>query len=194
MKLIVGLGNPDTKYQMTRHNLGFMVVQALAEKEGVGFRKSPVTDAMIAKVEISSQHCSLLLPLTYMNNSGMALKAVIARSGIDLKDILVVYDDMAIGFGQMRVRPDGSAGGHNGIASIIEHLGSKDFARIRLGIGRPKFKDDAVDYVLGKFTLAEQKILPDLINQALVCIHSWMDQGIETAMNQFNSQKELKNE
>ncbi len=186
MKLIVGLGNPDPKYAMTRHNLGFMAVHALAEQYKVSFRKSPVAEGLAAKISIGAEVCSLLLPLTYMNNSGVAVKPASVKNEIALEDILVVYDDMAIDFAQMRLRPEGTAGGHNGIKSIIEHLGTKTFPRLRLGVGHPGPKQDPADYVLADFTAAEKKLLPAFINQALLCIHSWVDGGVEHAMNQYN--------
>jgi peptidyl-tRNA hydrolase, PTH1 family len=189
MKLIVGLGNPGTAYKGTRHNLGFMVVAALAEQYKADFRKCSVSDAKAAKVSIESEVCVLSLPQTYMNNSGVVVKAQAAKMGIALEDILIVYDDLAIPFGQMRIRPNGSAGGHNGIKSTIQHLGNSDFARLRLGISRPKPGVDPADYVLSNFTPAEKKLLPDFINDALLCVHSWVTEGVETAMNKFNKRK-----
>ena len=194
MKLIVGLGNPDGKYQGTRHNLGFMAVQALAQEQKAAFRKSPVADAVAAKIKVEGQGCSLLLPLTYMNNSGAAVKAVLSKAGVALEDVLIVYDDMAIRYGQMRIRPGGSAGGHNGLQSVIDHLGTHHFARLRLGIGRPRPGVDAVDYVLSNFTPAEKKLLPEFINQALLCVHSWVNEGVEHAMNQYNNKRKTTDE
>jgi peptidyl-tRNA hydrolase, PTH1 family len=189
MRLIVGLGNPDVKYKMTRHNLGFMVVAALAEQYKLEFRKPASADALVAKASIGAQACLLALPMTYMNNSGRAVAPLAAKNGILPSDILAVYDDLALGFGNMRVRPSGSAGGHNGIKSLIEHLGSRDFPRLRLGIGQNPAGVDAADYVLNKFSPEEKKLLPDFINQALLCVHSWVNQGVEQAMNQFNNQR-----
>ena len=186
MKLIVGLGNPEPKYAMTRHNLGFMVVAALAEQEGVSFRKSAVAEALAAKVKIGPQTCSLLLPTTYMNNSGRAVVAAVTKGGFALEDVLVVYDDMALDVGQLRLRPEGTAGGHNGIKSIIAHLDTKKFPRLRLGVGQPGGKVDPADHVLNNFTSAEKKLLPDIINQALSCVHSWVTEGVEQAMNRHN--------
>ncbi len=186
MRLIVGLGNPERQYDGTRHNLGFMAVAALAETHKAVFRKSPVVLGMAAKATIASHECSLLLPTTFVNNSGSAVKAAVEKQGITLEDMVVVYDDMALPFGQQRLRPEGSAGGHNGVQSIIDHLGSKKFTRLRLGIGRPRPGIDPADYVLSKFTAAENKRLPDLINQALLCVHSWVDKGVEQTMNTFN--------
>jgi len=186
MKLIVGLGNPDAKYERTRHNLGFMAVRALAGQHKADFRKCATADAVMAKVTIGKETCVLSLPTTYMNNSGIAVAAQARKAGITPENILVVYDDIALGFGRMRVRPGGSAGGHNGVKSLIEHLGTKDFPRLRLGVGRPKPGVDAADYVLSNFTPAEQKLLPEFINQALSGVHSWVTEGVESAMNQFN--------
>jgi PTH1 family peptidyl-tRNA hydrolase len=192
MRLIVGLGNPGAKYQMTRHNLGFMAVMALAKEQKADFHKCGVSDAQVTKVTIGSQVCVLSMPQGYMNNSGAAVKAQAAKAGIGPEHILIVYDDMAIGFGELRIRPEGSAGGHNGIKSIIEYLGTKEFPRLRLGIGRPKPGADAVDYVLNNFTPGERKALPDIINDALLCVHSWVDGGVEKTMNQFNSKSKDK--
>ena len=172
MKLIVGLGNPGSTYTWTRHNLGFMVVGSLEKPD----------------------KCSLLMPQTFMNNSGAAVKAAVKKSGIALEDILIVYDDIALEFGQMRLKPEGSAGGHNGIKSIIEHLGTKEFARLRLGVGRPRPGVDAADYVLSNFTSAEKKLLPDFINQAHECVHSWVNLGVEEVMNQFNKRLNKRNQ
>lgn len=189
MRLIVGLGNPDAKYQRTRHNLGFMAVRALGRQHKADFRKLSGADALAAKIIVGAESCSLLLPLTYMNNSGIAVAAQARKAGIAPENILVVYDDIALGFGQMRIRPAGSAGGHNGIKSLIEHLGTKDFPRLRLGVGRPGPKTDPADHVLSNFTPAEQKLLPEFINQALSCVHSWVTEGVEQAMNRFNQRK-----
>ena len=189
MRLIVGLGNPGVEYAKTRHNIGFMALQVLAEREGIAWRKSPVADGLAVKIDIDGDTCSLLLPLTYMNNSGVAVKAVMSKFEITPEDVLIVYDDIAVTFGDMRIRPVGGAGGHNGIKSIIGHLGTQNFARLRLGVSRPKPGLDQADYVLSDFTSAEQKLLPDFINQALLCVHSWVTEGVEQAMNQFNKKR-----
>ena len=186
MRLIVGLGNPEPRYAHTRHNLGFLCVGALAEERKGRWRKASAGNALISRVALDDVECSLIMPLTYMNDSGSAVKKIAAKSGIGLKDMLVVYDDMDLAFGEMRLRASGAAGGHNGIKSIIEHLGSKDFARLRLGVGRPKPGIDAVDHVLSDFTPAESKQLPDLIKNALSCVHIWGTEGVVKAMDQFN--------
>ena len=190
MKLIVGLGNPGKAYVYTRHNIGFLVIERLAQEHGGRFHKA--CDGLMAQVNIDGQQCSLLMPQTMMNNSGMSLRLAVAKLGVDRKDILVVYDDMSLVFETMRIRPFGSAGGHNGIKSIIAHLGTQEFARLRLGVGRPSVGVDAADHVLANFTSSEQKCLLDFINQASLAVHSWVTQGVEATMNEFNRNKKTK--
>ena len=189
MRLIVGLGNPEPRYVHTRHNLGFLCVQALAEGRGGRWRKASFAQVLTSRIVFDGIECSLILPLTYMNNSGVAVKQAAAKSGVGLCDILVVYDDMDLDFGDMRLRAAGSAGGHNGIKSVIEHLGSKDFARLRLGVNKPRPGVDPADHVLSDLTPAELKKLPGLINNALSCVHIWGTEGVEKAMNEFNKRK-----
>ncbi len=189
MKLIVGLGNPDPSYAKTRHNFGFMVVDALAKQSDALLKKSLIAKGILAKVSIEGQDCILLEPMTYMNNSGVSVKALAAKHGIEPKDILIICDDLDLDLGVMRVRPSGSAGGHNGLKSIIAHLGTNAFARMRLGVGKPPVGYDTADYVLEKFTSAEQKLLKPIIDQALLGVHSWVAQGIESTMNQYNQRK-----
>ncbi len=186
MRLILGLGNPDPKYALTRHNVGFMVVRALAGQHKAVFRRSEAANALATRIMIGSGVCSLLLPLTYMNDSGIAAKAAAVKGGVPAEDILVIADDMAIKFGLMRLRSKGSAGGHNGIKSIIAHLGTDNFSRLRLGVGRPQPGVNAAEYVLSDFTTGERNCLPEIINQALAYVHSWVDEGVESAMNKFN--------
>ena len=185
-KLIVGLGNPGPQYKWTRHNLGFLVLESLGAKQKVSWRNSASNHGMLSKVLIEGIDCSLLMPTTFMNDSGLSVKKLADRQGIALKDILVVCDDLSLSFGKMRLRPSGSAGGHNGLKSVIKDLGSNQFARLRLGIDAPHRAADTVDYVLAKFTPAQIKALPDFINHALDCVTSWVTKGAEVAMNQFN--------
>lgn len=192
MKLIVGLGNPEARYEFTRHNLGFLVLAALAQEHGLTYKKSAVAQAVEAKLVLDEQPCLLLMPLTYMNNSGAALKSCIEKKDIALKDILVVCDDLALSFGQLRLRPSGSSGGHNGIKSVIEHLGTSDFARLRLGISQAPQGVDTADYVLSNFTAGERKLLPGIVNNAVTCISSWVRQGTEATMIQFNGSIRLE--
>lgn len=152
MKLIVGLGNPGPKYRLTRHNLGFLVLDGLAAQQKVLLRNSSGNHGMLAKAVIEGIECSLLMPMTFMNDSGLSVKKLADRAGTPLEDILIVCDDLSLSFGKMRLRPSGSAGGHNGLKSIIGHLGSNQFARLRMGIDTPKGEADTVDYVLSNFT------------------------------------------
>ena len=189
MRLIVGLGNPESQYEFTRHNLGFLVLAALAQKHHLKYKKSTVAQAVETKAVIEGVDCSLMMPLTFMNHSGRAVKQWVDKKDLSLNDLLIVCDDLTLSFGQIRLRPRGSAGGHNGIKSVIEHLGSQNFARLRLGIGQPHPDVDAVDYVLSNFTPGEKKLLPDFINGALDCVTSWVTKGTEITRNQFNQRK-----
>lgn len=189
MKLIVGLGNPEKKYEFTRHNLGFLVLAALGEQYSAVYKKSAVAQAMETKIVLDEEVCSLMLPMTYMNNSGVAVRAWIDKKDLTAGDVLVVCDDLDLPFSQIRLRPSGTAGGHNGLKSIIEHLGTNDFARLRLGIGSAPVSVDSADYVLSNFTTGERKLLPDFINEAVSCVTSWVTKGTEATMNQFNKQR-----
>lgn len=189
-RLIVGLGNPGREYEYTRHNLGFLVVEKLAKKLELKFSNSSFTKALMAQGNDQDKPVVLLLPQAYMNNAGSAVKQVVVRKNVDLKNILVVMDDIHFDFGQIKLRAKGSDGGHNGLTSIIEHLASEDFARLRLGIGSPARRDAMVDYVLGKFTTKEKKDLDNFVNEAVECCLLWLRDGINKAMGQFNKKKE----
>jgi PTH1 family peptidyl-tRNA hydrolase len=186
MKLIVGLGNPGLQYTWNRHNFGFLVLEGLGKQLKAKAHSSPGNHGILAKVVIKDVECSLLMPMTFMNNSGLSVKKVVDKTGTSLEDILVICDDLSLAFGKMRLRPSGSAGGHNGLKSIIEYLGSDQFARLRMGIDAPQDTVDTVDYVLANFTRLEKKALPDLINHALDCVTSWVTEGAQVAMNKFN--------
>jgi len=195
MKLIVGLGNPGPQYTWSRHNSGFLVLESLGKQLKAKGHVSAGNQGWLAKVLIEDVECSLLMPTTFMNNSGTSVKRLIDRTGISLEDILIVCDDLSLPFGKLRLRPSGSAGGHNGLKSIIGDLGSNQFARLRMGIDNPKgtvplgFRGQSpstVDYVLANFTPVEKKALPDLINHALDCVTCWVTEGAEVAMNRFN--------
>jgi len=186
VKLIVGLGNPGSQYAWTRHNLGFLALESLGKQKKVRWAVSASSHGMLAKVVIADVECSLLMPMTFMNNSGLSVKKLIDRTGSSLEDVLVICDDLSLAFGKMRLRTSGSAGGHNGLKSIISDIGSNQFARLRLGIDGPKHAADIVDYVLSNFTPAEKKSLPDFINHALDCVTCWVTEGAAVAMNKFN--------
>lgn len=127
-----------------------------------------------------------LLPSTYMNNSGVAVKQAVLKKGVDYAGVLIVFDDFHLGFGKIRIRREGSDGGHNGLTSVIEHLGTQAFPRLRLGIGLPVKVEESVDYVLGKWTAAEEKQLDEFIDRAVECCCVWLQEGIHKAMDQFN--------
>jgi PTH1 family peptidyl-tRNA hydrolase len=141
---------------------------------------------MLSKVVIKDFECSLLMPMTFMNNSGLSVKKLIDRTGTSMEDVLIVCDDLSLPFGKLRLRPSGSAGGHHGLESIIRDLGSNQFARLRLGIDVPVGAADTVDYVLADFTPVQKKALPDFINHALDCVTCWVTEGAEVAMNLYN--------
>ena len=189
-RLIVGLGNPDEKYRYTRHNWGYLVVEELIALWGLKVRNDSSIQGLTAKSERDGSTCYLLLPLTYMNLSGAAVGALVKKKNIALKDVLVVCDDLDLPFGQIRLRAKGSAGGHNGLKSIIESLGTVEFARLRGGIGRPEDRGNTVDFVLDQFSGQEKKQLPDHFTTAVECCQVWMSQGVEEAMSQFNKRKD----
>ena len=188
-RLIVGLGNPDEKYRYTRHNWGYLVVEELASRWNAKFRNDSSVRGLVAKSEYDGVTCYLLLPLTYMNLSGAAIVALVKKKNIALEHILVVCDDLDLPFGEIRLRAQGSAGGHNGLKSIIEKLGSKEFARLRGGIGRPNDRQETVDFVLDLFSGQEKKDLPRILKKAVECSEAWMTQGVNEAMSQFNKRK-----
>ena len=185
-RLIVGLGNPSRDYEYTRHNLGFLVVEHLAQKNNLRFRKSSFTNGLTAEGKAAGNDLCCLLPSTYMNNSGAAVKQAVLDKNLDHTDILIVCDDFHLDFGQVRIRSKGTDGGHNGLTSVIEHLGTQAFARLRLGIGGPVKGQESVEYVLGKWTAGEEKQLDEFIDRATDCCGVWLQEGIDKAMDQFN--------
>ena len=188
-RLIVGLGNPGREYEYTRHNLGFLVLEEFARKHQLKFAKSNLTAGLMAKGTVDDQEVVLLLPTTFVNNSGTAVKSLMVKKEIPASEVLIVCDDVNLDFGQMRIRDKGSAGGHNGLKSVIEHLETQEFARLRVGVGSPKTKDEMVDFVLSEFTSPEKKALPTIMSSAMECCRLWLGGGTTEAMKQFN-QKE----
>lgn len=184
MKLIVGLGNPGSRYRTTRHNLGFMVVDALAERWriSVGGKRH---DAELGSGEIASVRAVIAKPQTFMNASGESVAKLRRLHRLDPADILAVYDDLDLPLGRIRLRADGGAGGHNGVASLISVLG-KGFPRLRVGIGRPPGGADPVGYVLEPFDASERSIVEETIGRAADGAESWLAQGLEPTMNVVN--------
>ena len=186
--LIVGLGNPGSQYEKTRHNIGFMMVQALGERYGIKGQQDKKFNAMVGAGQLEGHSVLLVQPLTYMNLSGEAVGKILAYYKIPPEQLLVLYDDVALPVGKIRVRKSGSAGGQKGMKSIIQHLsGNEGFPRLRIGIGPPNDKWDMVDHVLSRFTDQETQWLTDYILPAAekaVCII--LSEGVEVAMNRCN--------
>ena len=185
MKVVVGLGNPGKEYERDRHNIGFMVVDAFARKHGFEFRRRKFRSAL-AEGRFGSGKLLLSKPLTFMNLSGEAVAPLAAFYKLPSESLLVVADDLDIPLGEIRLRPKGGSGGHNGLKSIIEHLGTREFPRLRIGIGRPPAGVDPADYVLQPFSPEEVPVVDLVVERAVEAIETWILRGIETAMNEFN--------
>jgi len=188
-RLIVGIGNPGKEYERTRHNLGFLVLLRLAEQLKFKFSQSSLTNGLTAEGTVDQSRIRLLLPLSYVNRSGRSVKKMVDDQESELKHVLVVCDDMNLDFGQIRIRAKGSDGGHNGLNSIIEHLGSEEFGRLRLGVGQPEANRDPAEYVLEEFKPREKNALDDFIIEAVECCLMWLKEGINKTMDQFNKRK-----
>jgi len=181
--LIVGLGNPGPRYRETRHNVGFKVVERLAEKLDFNFRAGK-GEYLIAS---GPAEILLLKPLTYMNNSGLAVRYAADYFDIDVARLLIVFDDYQLPLGKLRLRANGSDGGHNGMASVIQHLGTTNVARLRLGIGAEFGKGEMANYVLATFSRGEQKLLPEIYERAVAAANAFIADGVQAAMNKFNA-------
>jgi len=182
--LLVGLGNPGPEYQLSRHNIGFLVLDALAEVEGFRWSRSPLSET--SEGTISGNRVLLLKPMTYMNLSGRAVAPVVRELGIALERVLVVHDDLDLPFGRLRFRKDGGDGGHKGVRSIVEAIG-EDFLRLKVGIGRPQRKEEVIDYVLSPFSEEQMERLPQLLERTTEAILSLLEEGLQIAMNRFNA-------
>ena len=185
MFIIAGLGNPDEKYQGTRHNVGFDVVDRLAEKYQIAV-DTKKHRALIGKGVIEGQKVLLVKPQTYMNLSGEAVREAVQFYKIPADHVLVIYDDVSLPVGKLRVRPTGSAGGHNGIKNIIAHLGTQDFPRIKIGTGAPGEGGDMIDWVIGVPSQAERKVLVESFRRAIDAAECIIEHGCQKAMNDFN--------
>lgn len=184
-RLIVGLGNPGREYAQTRHNAGFMVIDALARKWGAPESRKRFKSE-ISEVRLGDNRVVLLMPRTYMNASGVALREAMNWYKVKRENILIVVDDLDQPFGQLRIRARGSAGGHNGLSSIIEQLGSTDVARLRIGIGRSKAVPRA--HVLSRFTPEERSRLDEIVVNAIDAVELWLHKGVIEAMNAINGE------
>jgi PTH1 family peptidyl-tRNA hydrolase len=186
VKCIVGLGNPGREYEMTRHNIGFLVLDELAARNGLSFRRSWRFPARIAKGVIGAESVWLVKPQTYMNRSGAAVGPILRKGKSTSANLLVVFDDTALEWGRLRVRARGSAGGHNGVQSIVDVLGDGAFGRFRVGIGTKPDMVSLSDHVLGPFTAEEQRELADRVGLAADAVEMACTDGVERAMNHFN--------
>ena len=185
MKIVVGLGNPGSKYGGTRHNIGFLFIDRLARQQGIVLNRNEC-GALIGEGKINETPLLLAKPQTFMNRSGVAVAALIQEHGATAADLVVVYDDLDLPLGRIRIRTKGSAGGHRGVSSIIEHLGAVPFCRIRLGIGRPPEGVDAIDYVLAPFGDAEMADLSKVLDRATEALCCLVHQGAPAAMGAYN--------
>ena len=185
--LVVGLGNPGEKYAKTRHNMGFLTLDLLAEKENIRIDRLKFK-AVTAQATFGGARCLLMKPQTYMNLSGEAVREAAQFYKISPEKVLVIYDDVSIPVGKIRVRPSGSAGGHNGIKNIIAHLGTDKFPRVKVGVGGPGQEGDMIDWVIGNPSQAERKILQDSFERAIGAAESIIRNGgdCQKAMNLFN--------
>ena len=192
VKLIVGLGNPGPAYKYTRHNAGASAVEKLAKELGLLLKAHRTLKSILAQGKREGCVFLLALPQTYMNLSGEAVAVLAQKKRIATGNILVVYDDVALPLGTLRVRPSGSAGGHHGLASIIESLGTRDFARLRLGIAGHRSYDDLSDHVLSKFDKDEEALVKEMLMRAAQAIEMWIVKGLEPTMGRFNQSKSKK--
>ena len=193
MKLIVGLGNPGRAYEHTRHNVGFDVLDKLAGKGGTEFRRRLLAPVQTAEMRVGNESLLLVKPQTFMNRSGPPVGALARKKGVAPADLVVVVDDVDLPCGQLRIRARGSAGGHNGLKSVIEHVGTEEFVRVRVGIGRPAASagrkqagEGMVNHVLSKFSPDERETIAGAIEKAADAVAHIVEHGVDKAMNEFN--------
>jgi peptidyl-tRNA hydrolase, PTH1 family len=190
MKLVVGLGNPGPEYRDTRHNVGFLVADELARRWRVPDAWREKFEALHIRTTVGDEGVIVAKPLTYMNLSGQAVAGLAGFYKIDPADVLVVTDDVALPLGRLRARPEGGAGGHNGLKSIIQHLGTQAFPRVRVGVGRGDDRRDLADHVLGRFEAAERDTVSAAVLRAADASERFLTEGIERVMSAFNAAKQ----
>ena len=191
LSLVVGLGNPGEKYAGTRHNVGFMALEQLAKRQNSSFKQQSKLHALAAEVGQGAERLRLLMPQTYMNDSGRSIRAALDWFGFEPNQMLILVDDMDLPLGRLRLRLSGGAGGHNGLRSTIAHLGGQEFPRLRIGIGAPALnpverKQRTVGHVLGRFAVAEQPVLEEVIDEVLAGLDLIQHLGFERAGNRLN--------
>ncbi len=184
--MVVGLGNPGREYAATRHNIGFHVVEAFAASHHIRLRRTG-NDALAGRGVVGAEDLWLAEPLTFMNRSGAAVRFVLAESGGDVQSLVVVHDDLDLALGRLRFKHRGGAGGHNGVRSIIETLGTDDFLRLKVGIGRPAPGIDPVDYVLEPFAPGEVQSVNTMVQGACQALQIAVTEGLSAAMNRFHA-------
>ena len=187
MKLVVGLGNPGSEYRDTRHNVGFLVADEIARRWRLSDAWREKFAALHVRTTVGDQAVIVAKPLTFMNLSGQAVAGLAAFYQIDPVDVLVVTDDVALPLGRLRARPEGGAGGHNGLKSIIQHLGTQAFPRVRVGVGRGDDRRDLADYVLGRFEAGERETVSAAVLRAADAAERFLSDGIERVMSAFNA-------
>jgi PTH1 family peptidyl-tRNA hydrolase len=183
--LVVGLGNPGKDYRVTRHNVGFLVVERLARAWGIPFKRR-IERAQVGEGRVRRRRVVLAKPLTYMNGSGVAVKKLMAKLGVSLDHVVVVHDDLDLACGRIKIKNKGGHGGHKGVQSIMEQLGSADFVRVKIGIDKPHHRADGANYVLSPFTTDERPLVKESMEQAARAIEAIIVSGVDQAMNQYN--------
>ena len=185
MKIVVGLGNPGQRYLLTRHNVGFMVIEELAKRWGAENWRSSRHEAHIVQTEKDGQRVLLVAPQTWMNASGRSVSRVLKYYQVDSENLLVICDDLSLPLGKLRLRPQGSSGGHNGLKDIISAVGS-EFSRLRIGIGQVPTERETADWVLSRFGNGEMTAVLESLQKATLVVETWIDEGAEVAMNRYN--------
>ena len=186
MKLIVGLGNPGNKYKLTRHNIGFLVLEEFARQNNIRFRSHRKFRAFIGEGVIGRENTYLAMPQTFMNLSGHSVRSIVNWLEIGLDNVLLIVDDIALGLGTLRVRQKGSDGGHKGLRSVIDSLGTNEFSRMRIGIMGRRAVRDCSRYVLDRFIKREQKLLPEVLDRSSQACECWIKEGVQITMNRYN--------
>ncbi|MBF7095243.1 aminoacyl-tRNA hydrolase [Streptococcus sp. HF-1907] len=187
VKMIVGLGNPGTKYDNTKHNIGFMAVDKIVKELDVTFTEDKNFKAEVGSTFLNGEKIYFVKPTTFMNNSGIAVKALLTYYNIAVEDMIIIYDDLDMEVGKIRFRQKGSAGGHNGIKSIIAHIGTQEFDRIKIGIGRPKHGMTVVNHVLGKFDQDDQIAIENTLDKVDDAVNFYLQSGnFEQTMQKYN--------
>lgn len=186
MHLIVGLGNPGPEYRRNRHNAGFMLVERLARMRRGEFRYFAGADSLVCRTRIGGLEALLAKPLTYMNRSGLAVRELTARENVSNRDLLVAYDEAALELGRIRIRPSGSAGGHQGMQSVIDFLGTGEVPRLRIGVGQGPPGREMTDWVLSDFRKSEEAVLDEALERAAEAVEEFLSNGIDSAMALYN--------